>query len=608
MVEVLMKRKEILPDDESAEQHYQRKTEEIREVENDRNGPDGLFKGCFPIRNVPWRDEAEGVMRCPGCGHEHIGGPECENCGIELDVDDFFSDIEDDFDDDALEEYESGLDDIEIQGELGNEFMANRDHPHNPYLDPAVPRPPTYHAFVQHYQHHHHHHRYPTTDPSDGSDMDSEEENEGSLHEFVVPDDEEPVRAPGRNRNNNINNSRPITVVTISDDDDDSDEEGGAVSNRRPQHRGRPVVQFSHPAPSVISLTNTTRDSEAGDDEADMLRHAGWSPLAHGDDSDADGPEGYGYDGYHAGNDVTEDDQDSDEESDTNTETMVGNPYTGDDDDYESREPSLTPGYAHPQHPLYELHDHFNAANRHNVPDEHFDADSELEHSSEWERATDREGDTEMTPEYNYSPEHSLSPGSPEASRSASIASTVHPHSSSTRNPYSESRSSRGVSLRTNSEYGGVSESSMGGRGGSVDSIGYGHGNPDLGVANEMHEVEDLSDDDSIRTPHRRQPRRYHQNSRTQQYDPRISMIFAEVQTHLRVQPPGTQNNPIGLDEWNEEPRRVEPASRHRRMNAYRNMPERRVDPLRSSRSPSATRIISVADRSSRIPRQYRRN
>jgi hypothetical protein len=581
MVEVLMKRKEILPDDESAEQHYQKKLEEIGEVEKDRNGPDGLFKGTFPARKIPWRDEADGVMRCPDCGHEHEGGPACENCGIELDVDDFFSDIDDDFDAEALEDsLDSGLDEIEA------EFAEHQGHP---YLA-GIPRPRPWHAFVQHY--HHHHHRYPTSDPSDGSDMGSdEEENEGSLHEFVVPDDEEPVRAPGRQPNN-----RP--VITISDDDDS--DEGGAVSNGRPQRRGRQAGNVPPAAPSVISLTTTSTNlSEAGD-EADMLRHAGWSPLDQGNESELDGYVDYRYEGYHTGDGVTEDDQDSDEDSDTNTETLEANLHTDDEDDNRSRSypysygrsPSLTPGEdrPHPPHPDFEPYSPYYQDILRRDPDEHFDADSELENSSDLDQLTDRDGDTDMTPS--------------RASRSLSVASTINANPYA-RNPYTESRSSRGVSLSTNNDYGRVSELSMEGRGESFDNSGRGQDTPNLGEANEMHEIEGGSTDSSIRPPPRRLPRRYHTNPRGQHYDPRISQMFAEHQQSLR----GTRNNPIGLDDFglDDEVYR-EPASRHRRMTAYRNMPARRVDPLRSSRSPSATRIISVADRSSRIPRQYRRN
>jgi hypothetical protein len=204
----------------------------------------------------------------------------------------------------------------------------------------------------------------------------------------------------------------------------------------------------------------------------------------------------------------------------------------------------------------------------------------------------DRDGDTEM----------SASPRASRSSRSVSITTvSTNPYA---RDQHPDPRSSRNVSVSTSHDYGDASGSSMGRRGESVDTDGIVYGG-NLGVANTIHEVEDGSSDSSVRPPPRRLPRRYHPNSRAQQYDPRISMIFAEHQQSMR----GTQNNPIGLDEWDGEVRRVEPASRHRRMTAYRAMPLRRVNPLRSSRSPSATRIISPADRSSRLPRQYvRRN
>jgi len=202
----------------------------------------------------------------------------------------------------------------------------------------------------------------------------------------------------------------------------------------------------------------------------------------------------------------------------------------------------------------------------------------------------DRDGDTEM----------SASPGLSRSSRSVSVGA----------NPYgydpeldSDDRSSRDGSISTNYDYDdeAVLMRAPGYRGGG-DGMGE-----NLGVANQLHEVDDDSSDSSVRGPTRRVPRYERGNARVQQYDPRISMIFAEHQQSMR----GTPENQIGvgLDELEEEVRRVvEPASRHRRMTAYRMMPPRRVDPLRSSRSPSATRVISSSSRTSRPPRQYIRS
>jgi hypothetical protein len=594
-----------MPSDESVEQHDKKRLEEIAEVEKDRDGPDGLFKGTFPPNRAKlWRDEADGVMRCPECGHEHEGGQSCHNCGIELEVDDFFSDIDDDdFDLDGLEGLEGDLD-IEVDAEFGMQ-----GHPY--FQDIGDHR----RAFVQHYHHHHHPRlaRDVITDTSDGSEIDSdEEEDQDSIHDFVVPDDEEPTRGSGRDPINRASVQQPIT---ISDDESD---EGGAVSNRRPRRRAWQAGNSTPSAPSVLTVTDTSVNGSETGDEAEMLRHAGWSPLDQGNDSDTEGPVQYG--GYNTGYGVTEDERDSDDVSDTNTETMDGNGFTDEededrlrnhpsltptnayphrngftddeDDDRLRNHPSLTPtdGYPHPSDPHYTRYNPYN-----NISDEQFDNDADDDDSELESVAMDRDGDTEMS-------------ASPRASRSSRSVSITTAHT----NPYardrdSDPRSSRSVSMSTNHNYSRASGFSTGGRRGeSVDNndIGYGLG-ANLGVANEIHEVEDEISDSSIRPPPRRLPRRYHPNTRTQQYDPRISMIFAEHQQSLR----GTQHNPIGLDEWDGEVRRVEPASRNRRMTAYRMMPLRRVDPLRSSRSPSATRIISPADRSSRIPRQYvRRN
>jgi hypothetical protein len=569
MVEIFTKRTELMAADESVEQHNKKRSEEIAEVERDRNGPAGLFKGTFPLPRAKLiRDEEDHVVRCPSCGHEHEGGPACGNCGIELDVDDFFSDMEDDdFDTDALEEIEA---DLEV--ELDADFAEMQGGPY--FQDMGYHR----RAFAQHYHHRHHpsHAGDVVTDTSEGSEVDSDEEDGGSLHEFVVPDDEQPIRGTGRNPNNR----QGIQPITISDNSDS--DEGGAVSNRRPRRRGWQAGNSTPSARSVVTLTESSVNGSDAGEEAELL-NAGWSPLDQGNDSDTDGHVPLAYDGYHNRYGVTEDERDSDDASDTNTETMAGNGYSDDEPD--------TPtdiSYPHPSDPAYAR---FNSYSRHDEHFDHFtdDDDSELEQAPV---NVDRDGDTEM----------SASPRTSRSGRSVSITTVnTNPYA---RDQYSDPRSSRSVSVSTNHDYPETSESSVRGRGESVDTDGIVYGG-NLGVANEIHEVEGGSSDSSIRPPPRRLPRRYHPNSRPQQYDPRISMIFAEHQQSMR----GTQSNPIGLDEWDGEVRRVEPASRHRRMTAYRTMPPRRVDPLRSSRSPSATRIISPADRPSRVPRQYvRRN
>jgi hypothetical protein len=559
MVEIFTKRTELMPADESIEQHTKKRSEEIADVERDRSGPDGLFKGTFPERRGElWMDEADGVLRCPSCGHEHTGGPECSNCGAEFDEDGFgFSDIDDDDDLEDLENLE-----FDLEAEVDGEFADLHDHHVHHLRQHFLGMGPHVVRFGRPGHHHHHHHIHDdVTDPSITSNSDEEhsdsDEDDSSLQEFVVPDDEEPVRATGRQQNNRAVN-RPI--ITISDDESD---EGGAISNRRQGRRnGRPIEISSPVAPSVV----TADGSEASDtnSEAEMLRTAGWSPLDQGDDSEADDhlPNPYGITGYFP---HTDDERDSDDESDTGT--MVGG---GDEEDRSRENLSETPTYDRSGYPSLNPYGDIPRRYTSNIGEEADDDDSDAGQSS----IMDRDGDTEM----------SVSP--------------------------SVSRSSRSVSLSTNGYgYDGEgAELGRGNRGVSVSTDGNGYGyrygiGENLGLANKIHEVEDDSSDSSVRPPPRRQPRRQSPNARVQQYDPRISMMFAEHQQSLRE----TQNNPIGLDDWEEEIRRVEHSSRPRRSTSYRMPQARQMDPLRSSRSPSVTRVISSSNRAARQPRQYAR-
>ena len=77
-------------------------------------------------------------------------------------------------------------------------------------------------------------------------------------------------------------------------------------------------------------------------------------------------------------------------------------------------------------------------------------------------------------------------------------------------------------------------------------------------------------------------------------------MIFAEHQQSLRGDSEQTD-----LEELDNEIRLTQPGPRTRRMTAYRTQPPRRNDPLRITRSPSATRVIASSSRVSRPPRNY---
>ena len=552
MVEIFCKRGEIMPSDESVEQHKQKQAEEVALVDKDKTSPQGLFKGTFRFEGLAdlLFDEADGVLRCPYCQHEHEGGPLCATCGTRFegpydddDEDDpyGFSDIDDDVDAD-LE-----LADLEV--DVDQEY---NDRPHFHHFMGQIPH---FHHFLGtglhgHFHRVHHHHYdesvegYSGNDSSSGSEED-EEDDEGSLQDFVVQD-EEPENEPNRRLTNVQNNRQPI--ITISDDDE-SDEDEPVPPVRRHRNRRHAVLSSS----PLSQPTNSITDSENGETNAnaDMLRDAGWSPLDTENEDEDERPIHNVYREYA----TTDDEQNSDVESDTNT--MRNDPSDNEDDrscDDTSEPPSYASGGA-----LYLVNGGFSPGI--------YDNGSEVEYP----HSMDRDGDTEM----------SASPGRSTSSRSASVSTGYGYDEDAERQIY------------------GYDDDEGTPRG------PHGHGNmgEDLGVANEIHNVDDDdSSDVSIQPPPRRRPRQP-RSTRVQQTDPRISMMFAEHQMSLR----GAQNQRNGLDEFEVELRSSEPATRNQRMTSYRLQPPRRAETLRGSRSPSATRIISSSNRVSRPPRQYQR-
>lgn len=477
---------------------------------------------------------------------------------------DLYSDMDDDADLDSL--------DLEAEADAELDFNAQR------YFDVHLDR-----AHFGHYHRHHHAgaRDYETSDSDNSemySDLEDEDGDNGSLDEFVAPDDEEPARSPVRQPNNQAN--QPITIS------DDGSDEGGAVSNRIPRRRGR--ARFS-PTPSIITVTdNGTNDSDAGDmnSEAELLRDAGWSPLDHDNDSEAEEQfafRGHPYGDGYGSSDFGQSDNNSD------TETMVGNGGSDDEEDRSREDFSETPTF---DGPPYIPHEHINYESLDEDADGD-DDDSEAGLSSVY----DRDGDTEMSVSPRPSRNASVNPDGYRYDEEMSASSGPGSSVSVNTDAYGEqadypdeSRSERSDNRMTPSD--GLN---------SYEREMYG----DLGGANQIHDIEDDSDDDSPRPPRRRQPNRFNQEVRVQQqYNPRISRMFADHQQSLRGAQAHDPDRMVTLAELSEEARRFE-SRNNRRMNAYRHQPPRRVDPLRSSRSPSANRVVASSSRGSRPPRQY---
>jgi hypothetical protein len=141
MIQVFIARVEHLPAGETLEQHATWQKEEAEIVKKDKENTDprtgGLFKGVFNRRRQLFavRDIDDGVDRCPLCGWELEAG-ECERCGLGFDENGMamessagaFSDMDETtMDDMELEDYPDDGDypeelDFEGYPELGEEY------------------------------------------------------------------------------------------------------------------------------------------------------------------------------------------------------------------------------------------------------------------------------------------------------------------------------------------------------------------------------------------------------------------------------------------------------------------------------------------------------
>lgn len=385
-----------MPSDESVEQHQKKRAEETEDVERDKNSPNGLFKGAFPPRNRDLIfDEEDGVLRCPRCLTEHEGGPTCTNCSLPVDNAYDFSDIDED-------QFDGEIDVEDLELEMDSELAGPYHHHFGPFI--GIP-----HFGFQHFPHHHHHHHHGESVASNseeddfsegGSEDDEDADEDDSLQDFVVRDDlrddtdsphpedylaerttEERLAARYRFYAMAPNNANPITIS--DDESDDDSDEGGAVRAHRPR---RPAQASRAPRvsrPTVIDLSSSETE-ELGED-ATMLRNAGWNPLRHELDSDAEvSEENYGYD----------------DDGDTDT---IGNPGTDheddedEDDDRSRSELSQTPT----------SHYFYDEQTPSNISEGGYDDPDDSDGSTP--SAVDRDGDTEMS----ASPRASRMPRSP---------------------------------------------------------------------------------------------------------------------------------------------------------------------------------------------------
>lgn len=398
MVEIFINRVELMPPDENAEQHQQRRIEENILVEADKAGESGLFKGCFKsqsVANIRF-DEEDHVDRCSQCGHEWEGGASCTNCGHEFDEDEMgnhygaFSDDNSGGSSDAMSGYDLQLDDLD--NDFGEDEDEDEDDEEAAGFHTDLWRR-VYGGFIPG-------RAFGSAATGrrgsralrNGSIPSSDDEGDtGSMRDFIR-DDESMPRGSQREGSH------------ISLDSEDSDE-GGAISNGRRRQRGARGTGRST-APIVVSDSVSEGDDSA--DESVNRRNSGWSPL---DQSDSDDQEpGTG--------------QSDSDDSDTDT---IGQQVSDDDEgDYGDRDlnnGSTTPRYHQSSpSPNYggRIHIHQNSQRFRDSSYTSADSyESGVEYQSDRERLNviDRDGDTEM----------SVSPEASRRSSSGSVSSRERP-------------------------------------------------------------------------------------------------------------------------------------------------------------------------------------
>lgn len=373
-----------MPIDETIEQHLRRKSSECDAVEADRTSELGLFKGLFnkqPLSLLQFNEE-DHLYRCSRCSHEYVGGPMCENCGLDFQGDeeeiDGFSDADadlsnDEFDyhidlDEVSDEDDADLEDDIDEVPQGPDFFREHGSPHVSHIGHHEPNviswsPP---GLIRGHR----------SDSNSSNSETSEEEDSESMRDFIEPDEGgygEPgsYHSPGSASHVSPSSRGPESVDGDNGDVDESSDEGGAISNGR--RRGQPTWATARGTSSVVTTSDSASTSEAGDlaEESRRLQESGWSPLEQEPDSDY---------GEHQPFVTHSNSEDSD------TDTTVGNQASDDEDD-EHREDGSTLVWA--------TATHFYDGDEEQSVDEHDEVDAYDSDVHETD-FTDREGDVEM--------------------------------------------------------------------------------------------------------------------------------------------------------------------------------------------------------------------
>jgi hypothetical protein len=460
LVDIFVDRAELMAVDETIEQHKERRKEEGDAVEVDRATQAGLFKGCFPnkqpVGHLRMNDER--IIECTECGAEYVSGTMCEHCGIDFEGDEeefnTFSDI------DGIASIEGY--DVEFEGDLDPEDEDDEDdydeHEDVNYPPNLWPTPSDFRGHVRTI--------HSALDVAmgrrrrSGSHSSSEGSAGESMDNFIDDDEIQfengHANSPDGSTTHSTASSRRPETRRTDGDADDSDDEGGAVSNGR--RRARLARAPPRGTPSVTTATDESVISEL-DDYVSRHLQDGWSPLDQ--DQDSDGDQQPFID--HGSND------------DSDTDTMVGNHVSDEDEDSRHSENDIeTPRWEEsPRNPY--IHQTLRSQSVQTTTSHVYGNawDSEVQGTN----AVDLEGDVEM----------SVTSGGSRRGSSASIGSERR------------QRSSAEI----------------------------------LGSATTIQEAEEDSSDTSVQPAVRRR-RGPSRPSQTPEYDHRITMMLAQHQSDLR--------------------------------------------------------------------------
>jgi len=276
---------ELLPEDETVEEHNRDKDEEASLLTRDRNGQGlfgGLFKNAAPRHIMPYApilDYEDGVIRCPRCAWEIEDGI-CTGCGCELSGESDVS-LSDSIDDDISGESDSGdesaVSDVRIAHPLQQFYGVESDSDDNE--DDAQFRssqdPDAYDA---------HDDFIDDDNEVDADDMDGVDGYDGYPGEPGTPysdgtsytaenDDEHPAWANQQQLVNMFGTAADVGFDSDVDEEEEDEEEEDVLPAERSRRRGF----RTDPVPSQRRRQIVVSDDE---DEPEAEEH--WtSPQAH---------------------------------------------------------------------------------------------------------------------------------------------------------------------------------------------------------------------------------------------------------------------------------------------------------------------------------------